>query len=221
MKRTIIFLFYIMFLLSCRTALCEIITVEFTGTVSSVYAGGDFTLDDSVNLNTFMYGRMTYDSTAVDQDTSPYCGTYDILTISMYIGNYTFLQQSPSYFRVVCGDSHYTFATSSYFDGTILVDGTPAGYEDLSWDDSYFSISLAPNPFLFKTDALPDADSFPPFSAFDMVHNFEVGFYRAPKGDHSKFIIDGEIKSLTVTPEPTSALLIIISAGLLRRKSRV
>jgi hypothetical protein len=215
---------YVVSFLSCQAALSEIVNIAFEGIVNTCDARGSFMFDGSVNIGTPMSGVMTYDSTAIDQDPSVTHGDYDIITISMDIGNYTFKwPDSPSpiynWFGVTSGDDSYTFGASPRFDGTILVDGVSSTYEDISWYSSYLSIFLG-RTSLIMNDALPDADSFLPLSAFE-IRQFEIRFRRAPYGDPSSFEIFGEITSLTVTPEPASILLFGLGILALRRRRAV
>jgi hypothetical protein len=228
MKWTIIIdclVVFTMLFLGCQVASSEIVTVEFEGIVNGCGARGSFAFDGSVNIGTPMSGVMTYDSTTADREPAINRGSYDIIAISMSIGNYTFLQQSPSssdafYVTGAWSDPHYDFSAASRFDGTFFVDGVSALYEDVNWYNPYFAVHLAPYVGTFPNDALPDSDSFPPLEVFNIVKRFEVTFYRAPYGDPSYFLIGGDITSLTVIPEPASILLFGLGILALRKKRK-
>jgi hypothetical protein len=205
-------------------ASATIITVEVEGAVNSVTTDGGLALDGSVNISSVMTGYCIYDTDTPDVNpTNEDVGGYQLTTISMSIGNYTFTHDPTSpeipYFIVVTVDRNYSAV--SYvprFDGTVYVDGVPSTYDDITW--SYTTLALfdllTSSSEYITTDALPDLDSWPELSVFDTRRQFKARFY--DESNHN-FQIYGEITSLTPTPEPATLLLLGLGGlALLRRR---
>ena len=205
-----------------------ILTVEVEGVVNSIGTDGGFALDGSVSFGTAMTGFCIYDSQTPDLELSEYNGKYALLSISMNIGNYTFthnpISPNPALFKVYIGNPCYKVnSVSPRFDGTVIVDGLPLTYDDIIWGDWAFlelmDIGTSSYEYI-PNDALPDLDSFPDFSVFDMWRTFETRFYEPYAVDRGYFGIYGEVTSLTVTPEPTTLLLLGLGGLALLRKRR-
>lgn len=211
------------FLASDR-ALGTIITVEVEGAVGSVETGGGFALDGSIGMGSEMAGFVTYNTDAVDQDSSEGQGVYPVVSISMSIGNYIFTHNSGSpdfgFFRVSTVDPTYAaISPDPRFDGTITVSGTPQTYDDITWGWTYmelFNLWTSDGEYI-PTTALPDLDSWPELSVFDNRKLFEARFYG--QGD-DYFGIYGGITSLNVVPEPGTVLLLGLGGLVLVRRRR-
>lgn len=210
---------------SVPPASATILTVEVAGVVDSVWTDGGLALDGSVNIGSIMTGSTTYDTETPDLSPIPENGKYALLSISMTIGNYTFmhdLTSSDPFFYVFTGDPGYSVSTVSRFDGTVYLDGTPYSYEDIDWSiRSLDLMNLFTNSGEYiPTDALPDTSSWPDLSIFDVVREFEVAFHKSYSYGDGDFVICGEITSLDVVPEPATVLLLGLGCLALLRKRR-
>ncbi len=208
------------------SALATTITVEVTGIVDRVQTEDNFALDGSVSIGTAMAGYYTYDSETPDLDSSTNDGSYELISISMIIGNYTFTHDPISLqsagIGVRLGDFSYNAGTSyPVFDGTIMVDGLPKTYDEITWGDTigYKGLTvmkLVPSsPGIILDDSLPT--SFPDLSVFDLATIFGVYFHGPSFGD-GFFEISGDLTSLTVIPEPATLLLFGLGAVILRKR---
>ena len=143
----------------------------------------------------------------------------------MNIGNYTFthnpISPNPALFKVYTANPCYKVNSESpRFDGTVIVDGLPLTYDDIIWGDWAFLelMDLGTSSYEYiPNDALPDLDSWPDLSVFDMWRTFGTSFY--DQGD-GYFGIYGEVTALTVTPEPATLLLLGLGSLALLRKRR-
>jgi len=205
-------------------AKATIITVEVTGTIDSIETAG-FVLDGSVLSGTGMTGFCSYDTEAPDQEPGEYMGLYPIISISMTIGNYTFMHNPISSetagFLVTTIDPGYGVGSGDpYFDGIIIENTVPKTYDDIIWSYTSFGImnlSTSSNEYI-PTDALPDLDSFPDLSVFDVGKGFGAIFY--DESGYKYFDISGEVTSLTVIPEPGTVFLLGLGCLVLIRKRR-
>ncbi len=185
----------------------QIITVNVTGTINSVFADGDFELDESL-VGSTMTGTCSYDpDTATDLNASSYWGEYLISAISMMIGNYTFTENPASpnstKFYVARTDIVYNVETT---DGLILSGGTPLDYTGV-----YITLfDLCNASVSGENDYLPT--TFPDPSFFNYRNEFKVRLL-------GEFTISGVIDSITVIPEPISITLWGIGFFILRKHS--
>jgi hypothetical protein len=204
----------------------EILTVEVTGIVDSVETTGGLAFDGSIGVGSEMTGLCTYDTDTPDLSPSEYNGKYALISTSITVGNYTFTHNpiSSATFRVATEEA-VVFGKGVYraggpgvrFEGTIFVDGLPQTYDDITWPEAYSELFdlWTSSEECIPTDALPDLESWPDFSAFDLIRNFWTSF-----DDQSSlsFDISGEVTSLTITPEPATLLLLSLGALFLRRR---
>jgi len=203
-------------------AAATIITVGVTGTIDSIETAG-FVFDGSVGNGTVMTGFCSYDTEAPDQEPGEYNGLYPIISISMTIGNYTFmhnpLSSETAGFLVTTVDPGYGVGSSdSYFEGTVFGGGSPFTYDDIIWGYTGFglmSLSTRSNEYI-STDALPS--SFPDLSVFEVGKGFGAGFY--DESGYKYFEISGEVTSLTVIPEPGTVFLLGLGSLALIRKRK-
>ena len=199
-----------------QSVYAEIITVEVTGIVDYFSTEGGFALDGSVSIGSSMTGFCSYDTDTPDQADGEDMGIFPMISISMTIGNYTFTHDLVSadypYFAVSTVDPTYAaISPNPCFDGIIYVDSSPQTYDDITWGYTYlrpFNLWTSSSEYI-PTDALPDLDSWPDLSVFDMRREFRVRFY-----DESSrsFNIIGEVTSLAVIPEPATILLLSLGS---------
>jgi len=200
-----------------------ILTVEVTGVVGSIATDGGLALDGSVGLGSVMTGFCTYDTDTPDLGS----GSYAMISISMHIGNYTFthdpMSPDPPMFRVYTADPVYIATSDALrFDGTVYIDGSPKTYDDITWSWTYlelFNLFTSSSEYI-PTDALPDLDTWPELSVFDICRDFWASFYEPYASGHSGFDIHGEITSLTVTPEPATVFLLGLGCLALLKKRK-
>ena len=216
-----------------QPASATIITVEVEGVVDSIGTYFGFDLDGSVSIGTPMSGFCTYDTDTPDYlDSDDSRGAYPLISISMTIGNYTFTHNPMSskwssfYVRTysaISGSAVYSAGSpESRFEGTITVNGIPKSYDDLSWYISQFVIMelSTSSSEQIPTDALPDLDSWPDISVFDLERKFLAVFGKEPGDNTGSFEIGGEVTSATVIPEPATLLLLGLGSLALLTKRR-
>ena len=194
----------------------RVITVEVEGVVTHINTGGGFALDGSVIIGSEMTGFTTYDTDTANLGDS-ITGLYNLISISMTIGNYIFEHDLISadfpYFRVSTVDPGYDVTSPApRFNGTIYVNGTPKTYDDITWGYTYlvlFDFLTSLDEYV-PTVALPDLDSWPDLSVFDYRREFRARFF----GEGSDYFnIYGEVTSLTVIPEPPKTYYVNSAEG--------
>jgi hypothetical protein len=189
------------------SSLAAPLKVVVTGTVTSTETTGGFVFE---NLGTQMAGYCTYDPETVDdEEGSSFYGRYNIDSLSMTIGDYTFADNSTTTpypeFEVWVTDFCYKVST---IDGMVSINSAAQSYDDINivlFDLGNFSIS-GPD------DEIPT--SFPDISFFSDRNEFEVDYSDAD----ISFNVAGVIDSITVIPEPSSVLLLFLGGLLLKRK---
>jgi len=212
---------------NAQPASATIITVQVTGIVNEVFTDGGLYLDGSVGVGTAMSGYCTYDSQTADLDPIESNGKYALLSISMTVGNYNFTPAPllPEYifFNVYTGDYGYcAYGGNICFDGTVYLDETPQSYEDINWSIAtleLIDLGTSSGEYI-PTDVLPDLDSWPDLSIFDVHREFEAAFHKSYSYGDGDFVIRGEITSLTVIPEPATLLLLALGSLALLTKRR-
>jgi hypothetical protein len=143
------------------SASAAIVTVEVTGVVDRIEQNG-LTKDDSINYGTAMSGFAVYDTNTPDLDSSDFRGIYNLISVSMSIGNYTlsdYSTPSDSALFDICYDGGPIWRVRSNtagFDGEIIVNDAPHTCDD--FDVLYIQILDAygeySSPYSF-TDRLP------------------------------------------------------------------
>ncbi|MBN2456154.1 MAG: PEP-CTERM sorting domain-containing protein [Sedimentisphaerales bacterium] len=188
----------------------EIITIEVTGVVNLLRTGGGFEVDGSVEVGSEMVGFCTYDTETPDLESSEYYGTYELISIFMTIGNYTFAHNQESteipIFRVGAADFGYAARSlAPSFEGSIIVDGFTKTYHDSDWGYIHIALMDLLTTQPIQSDELPT--SLPDISVFDLRREFEARFHEPyPTGD-GYFDIYGELTSLNLIPEPATIFL--------------
>ncbi len=191
-------------------ALADLVIVELGGIVNDIDTYGGLTFDGSLYVGSPMAGTFTYDSEAPPEP------SYPVTSISMTVGNYTFMHDPTSSKSPSCrfGVSYYIRSGAPRFDGTAYINGLPTTYDDADWHNLSILFSLGGRNLEPPFGKLPDADSFPDISAFDLERSFSVGTDNGPYG----FDINGEVTSLTIIPEPATLLLLALGGLVLVRK---
>lgn len=138
-KITVVFFVSLAFVSS---ASARVLTAKVTGVVDSVSTEGGFALDSSISAGSVMTGFCIYDTDTPDMDDSPYHGTYPVISLSMTIGNYTFMHDSnspePALWDIGTFDYCYRVASNApRFDGIVYMNGSPLTYDEISWDYTY------------------------------------------------------------------------------------
>ncbi len=215
-----------LWLLFAVPAWSYVVTIQVTGAVDSVTTDGGYALDGSVTAGTTMTGFCTYHSDTPDMDSDEYDGLYDLISVSMTIGNYIFNDNPFSYFTpkfeiggpADCRE-YKVYSPRSSFDGTITVNGSPKTYDDLIWEVSYLTLMRLQHFDIHQLsdDSLP-VSSFPDISYFNRDRRFGVHFRKSyVNPEDGYFSIGGNITSVTLIPEPATILLLSLGGLLLRK----
>ena len=148
----------------------EVVTLEARGFVNEI-SEYDMELDGSVEIGTEIVARCSYDTNTADLNGDPWRGEYEISTVSMTVGNYTFSHNAesefprPAMFDIYVGDyCYYVYSNSARFDGVVLINGEAKDWENSNWgntDLTVMDLRSSSNEYGL-TDALPV--SVPPFS---------------------------------------------------------
>jgi len=218
---TILFVAAIM-LVNSRPALGYTVTLHAEGVVTDVQTYDGLEFDGSVTVGSIMTGSCTYDTEAPDQYESEASGFYSLISIAMKTGNYSFSQnpaaaQEP-WFHITAEPQWFNYhvcSPESIFYGPCYLNGQPTNLEDLNLLGGFTLMGLGGDNDGTVTDALPDVESFPDFSAFNGDKVFHLECVSTPA-----FHIHGAITSLTVVPEPASVLLFALGALAMLQKHK-
>ncbi len=183
--------------------------------------GDDLDLDGSVSIGTIMNGFTIYDTDTPDLSPGIGLGIYDVISISMTFGNYTFTHNpdaTESAQFVIHPSNQAAYDVRSWdpsFLGTIYINGEPKTSDDVSWEDYGMTVISLRSDRITLPETLPT--SFPPLSDFD-----GMGFGVEHDTWTEYFKISGEITSINVIPEPGTVLFLALGSVLLlrRRKKR-
>ncbi len=209
---------------ACGLANATIVEVRLEGIVTDANLGPGFSLDGSVVPGSPMSVFFRYDTLAPDDHPGDNNGGYDMLDITLTVGNYTFAADPTglgSRLLVGFGADYYSLVAGTadpLCDGTVFQDGVPMQFDEVDWGkpvDVGFSLQ---GPHLEgATDAIPLPETFPPLSFFTAFRGMGVGI-----DEDAHTGIYGEITSLVVVPEPGTVALLSLG-GLVafrRRRSR-
>jgi hypothetical protein len=217
--------FVVIVLSMCQSAYAEIVTLNVTGIVDSIGTSNNFWLDVSVNIGSSMFGQCTYDTDAPNIGPS-LNGIYTPISISMSIGNYTFvagpISSDSAFFIVSTVDPGYrVYSTTSQFEGTIYKDNLPKNFNDIAWrwTDIELMDLLAGSGYSHSIE-LPNAESFPDISVFYPRKDFSVAFVDElwPSDSTGSFGIEGQITNITAVPEPSTLFFLSLGTLLLRKR---
>jgi hypothetical protein len=203
----------------------NIIEVEVTGVVDSVFVRDGFELDDSVVEGTNMTGTFVYDTDAVQNPN----GDFTVISIEISVGNYYFSvsDSGDCIFRInqETNDGYYHIETyDGSYEGVIYDYGVQKLFSDIDWyiTDIYLRMSTT-NLEYHSGDDLPTW--FPDISAFDDYRGFTLKFYEEyewfPDDTYTVggFTISGELTSIQIIPEPATILLLGLGAlAVVKRK---
>jgi len=215
-------------LVSSKPALGHTVTVYAEAVLVGVDIYDAIEFDESLIVGeTIMRGVCTYDSEAPDQDWPDDFGLYSVISISITAGNYTFTHDPAAaegpYFSISAGAGgfyYYVISLASFFYGPCWFNGQPSDLEDLVLFPTWAGLAMFFDGDSASAigDALPDEDTFPDLSVF----NGDNTYFYITSGTTPVFSLYGEITSLTVVPEPASAVVLGVGAGMLilRRKRR-
>jgi len=210
-------------ILTAMPALAYTVTVYVEGVVTEIYTFDGLEFDGSLVVGSVMTGSCTYDSETPDQAWHYWTGEYSLTSISMQIGSYTCLPnwqgESEPVFYISAEPGGFFYNVGSpeaLFSGPCYVNGEPANLED-SPGGRFGLMSLVAGTISPIGDTLPDENTFPDLSVFTEGKSFELRSGYTPSFD-----IFGQITSVTVVPEPASALVLGVGAVMLilRRRFR-
>jgi len=204
-------------------ARAEIIEVQVDGVVTWVHTVSGFELDGSVEVGTQMSGFCRYDTLSPDMQPLETIGTYNMLDLSLSIGNYTFMHDAMSsgvpLFEVAYNESTFGYVATTHdpaFEGTMFYNDTALTFDELEWTTFMLAlISLRGPIWPGATDALPDADSFLPLPFFTERNSFSVSI-----DEDRYFRIYGEVTLLRVVPEPGTVALLSLGGLVVFRRRR-
>lgn len=112
--------------------------------------------------------------------------------------------------------TYLAYCDTALFNGDFFIDGLNS-FDQISWNTRYFKLIDLCNSNPTGTDEFPL--SFPEISFFNYRNDFDVNFYSVTS---SGFSIDGYLTDITVIPEPTSIILLLLGTVVpWRRLSRV
>jgi len=214
----------IFLLLIPAVVLGNIIEVEVTGVVDSVFTRDGFELDGSVEDGTIMTGIFIYDTQAEEKGAG-----FDAISIEMSVGSYSFSVSGDgeSIFTVGSDNYYHVHSYDGVFDGTIYDYGVAKTYEDISWYVTDMTIAKlrTSNPDYFSgIGILPTW--YPDISGFDLINEFSVTFIEPIEWINENefecglFDISGELTSIRIIPEPGTVLLFALAGLILLRKRR-
>ena len=239
-----LFVFFAFF--SASPAGASSVTFEFSGFVTGNY-GGESALDSSAAPGAYFYGAATFDSTGQDYiemgegKSRWYTSLGDRFGMSVSVGNYTFASDPTHVDRMQVSVHDYglsldefrlsavdTFGFDPVLGANRIVDSNITGN---SIADPLFMIGEEPRGINFNSlsirlisdlgqDALQSIDlllSPPDLSDFSRSRELRVQGY----GPDGPFTLTGEVTSLTLIPEPTTATLAALGLlGLVFRRRK-
>jgi len=211
-------------ILTAMPALAYTVTVYVEGVVTEIYTFDGLEFDGSLVVGSVMTGFCTYDTETPDQyPVNTHAAHYSLSSISMQIGSYTCLPnwqgESEPVFYISAEPGGFFYNVGSpeaLFSGPCYVNGEPANLED-SPGGQFRLMTLVAGTISPIGDALPDENTFPDLSVFT-----EDKWFALNSGYTPSFDIFGQITSVTVVPEPASAIILGLGAVavILRRKRR-
>jgi hypothetical protein len=174
------------------SAVAEIITIQFTGSVIQVTGG----LSSTFNSSQSLIGVYTFDSLTPDLDPSSTRGEYAIISSSLTIGGYA----------ATAGSSGRIIVRNDPGSDSLTLDLTPAlGPNVGSFSLQNFTWGLGEGSGLpFSSDALP-------LKPCNECVNFVSNSYRL-SFESSQFV-SGRILGFAAVPEPALMLLLGIGLG--------
>jgi len=215
----------ITFMVASEYLLADIIPVQITGNVTSIYEERGFTLDGSVEVGSLMTGTFFYDTESPNiAPPNLSNGIYEIISVTMDIGNYGFyndLSGEPPLFTTYVTDPGYDLtASDSYFDGVFYDYGIAKTYGDI---EEFSVTKLNANLMAYNSEDVTYGQlptSFPDISAF-WRKEFKVTFTELGEaGTNGYFAILGELTSIQVIPEPGTLLFLSAGAAIFLRKRK-
>jgi len=212
-------------LVHTNPAFAYVVTVYAEGVVTEVQTYDGLEFDGSVTVGSTMTGLVTYDTETPDQKPQyGWVACYSLISISMNVGNYTFIGTSaaagePS-FSITAEPQWFNYDVLSpraLFYGPCYLNGEPTNLEDVVPEVGFRIMSLQGDNDGTITDALPDVETFPDLSVCTEQRVFRAESWLTPA-----FVIHGEVTSVTVVPEPASAVIMGLGAVvlILRRRLR-
>lgn len=199
------------FSLAAAVASAGPVTLLVEGVVNEVILEGGFSLDGSVGSGTVMTGTCTFDPDVFNSRTES-TAKYPLSDIRLNVGNYSFTDPAHSGPDAILEDyfDDYIFAAYSnapVFEGTLYEDGQAKTYDNVDWSYTYMTL------FNLWTTTYQDSivDYFRSIDPFNLRREFGIRMYEQDPSAawlyDGAFIINGEITSISVVPEPMSVVL--------------
>jgi len=160
-----------------RPLWAEVVTLEMEGVVTDVLERDGLKFDGSVVVGTKMMGYCKYDLDTPNRSVHESYGIYELLEVSMTVGNYTFGHNpeatEPAWFQIDKVRDRRVMSrmqvrvTDPWFEGTVYVNGVAKTFEDLDWGAFGVGPVMLESSYYYLPLELPKPGLFPDLEVFD------------------------------------------------------